>query len=239
MDDDDVFENLPDDPELAFCHLEALYKRQLENDVSSTDESSAISHFRARYINQIIAAAKALDINGIKDYEAPKSQSEVWSYYEVFATDVMNLIIQIRIGHARRKRFYSVALSSAEKEKIRHYISQIKQLIDASDLSKDKKDAIYKRLTNLELEIDKDRTRFELIAETVLGFARLSRDVEQEGAEPWWKWAKLIFGVVDEAKEKEEAARLPSPEERKRLAPPRRKPPTAEAAKDLDDEIPF
>lgn len=237
--DEALLDNLPEDPEMAFVHIEAYYKRELENDVANTDESSAISHFRARYINQIIATAKALDIAGIKDYEQPRAQREVWDYYEIFAADVMNLTIQIKIGHARRKRKYSVALSSPEKEKIRHYIAKIKLLVDESELSTEKKAVIYKRLSDLELEVDRDRTRFEAIADGFRGIARLSRDFEREGAQPWFKWAQLIFGVVDEAKEKEETAQLPAPEERRKLEPPRKEPPSVKRSDDLDDEIPF
>ena len=73
-------------------------------------------------------------------------------------------------------------------------------------------------------------------------FARLSGDVEREGAEPWWKWVKLIFGEIDDAKENEPEARLPSPEERKRLDPPRKQLPAPQndrGSGDLDDDIPF
>jgi hypothetical protein len=99
-----------------------------------------------------------------------------------------------------------------------------------------------RNLSELTLEIDRDRTRFEIVADATRSMARLSGDVEREGAEPWWKWVKLIFGVIDEAKEHEPQQSLPAPEERRRLEAPRKQLPLRSTNLDagtVDDDIPF
>ena len=68
------------------------------------------------------------------------------------------------------------------------------------------------------------------------GLAGISKDVAEEGAEPWWKWAKLIFGEVNEAKDAE--PQLPKPNEVKRIEPPRKELPKP-LDRNLDDEVPF
>jgi hypothetical protein len=237
-----IYENLPDEPELAFVVLERHFKERLESDIEGSDQGNVISYFKQRYCNQVIAAAKSLEVDHIKDYSAPQGGQSNWEFYDQFETDVMNLVIQIQINHARRRKKYSVAFDSSAKQKIRHYIEQIRLMVEQSRVSEVKRDAIFKLLSALTLEIDRDRTRYEVIADAVRGIARLSGDVEREGAEPWWKWVKLIFGEVDEAKESEPQSTIPPPEERKRLESPRKQlpsPRTDIGDRNLDDEIPF
>ena len=113
----------------------------------------------------------------------------------------MNFVNQIQINHARRRKKESVYFDGAAKQKIRHYIEEIRLMVEQSLVPQNKRDAIFKKLSELTLEIDRERTRFEVVADAIRGVARLSGDVEREGAEPWWKWVKLIFGEIDEAKD--------------------------------------
>ncbi|MEJ6848609.1 hypothetical protein V3589_20655 [Sinorhizobium fredii] len=235
---DDIFENIPDDDQKAFVYLEGIYRRELEEELE-TQNNGTYEYYRTKYINNVVAAARALEIDGVRDYEAPRSSSNNWEYYEEFSLYVANVITQINIGHARRSRAYSVHLDTAEKRKIRHYVEQIKAVVENSNASTEKRDEIFKKLNALLLEIDRDRTRLEVIADGVRSVARLSGDVEREGAEPWWKWVALIFGIVDEAKEKEGQSSLPAPSERKRIEAPRKQLPKPQSNRDMDDDIPF
>ena len=240
--DDSIYDNLPDDREQAFLMLESRFKSQFEADVERIEDGDTLAYYRQRYCNQVIAAAKSLEIEHIRDYSLPTDESSIWAFFSRFEIDVMNLIIQIRINHGRRLKKYSVVLDATAKQKIRHYIEQIRDIVEQSDLPQNKRDVVFKKLSELTLEIDRDRTRFEIVADSVRGFARLSGDVEREGAEPWWKWVKLILGEIDEAKEKEPPPSIPAPEERKRLEPPRKEPPAPSnksSRRDLDDDIPF
>jgi hypothetical protein len=239
--DDEIFDSLPDDPELAFVHLENHYKSEMETAIENSNESQVVIYHKTRYMHQVIAVATSLDIVAIKEYTIPSKQDNIWEFYEKFSLAVLNLTIQIRIAHAKRRKKYSVSFSSAEKQKIRHYLNQIKELIDESNCPIEKREAILKRLNDLAEEVDKDRTKLEKIADNLRYLARLSGDVERDGAEPWWKWVKLIFGIVDDAKEKENenSGTLPKPNERKKIEAPKTEIDGPEAERDLDDEVPF
>ncbi|GAB5486304.1 MAG: hypothetical protein Pars93KO_27380 [Parasphingorhabdus sp.] len=239
MDIEDIYDNLPDDPQLAFAQLEGHFREEVQSKIEQSDQSNEINEYQLQYINQVTAAARALRIGQLSAYEVPFNENNIWQLYSRFRSDVENLVIQIRIHHSRRKRQFSVALEEPEKQRIRHYIEQIRQMVEESDYSQDKKDAVFKKLSELTLEIDRDRTRFEIVADGVRKLAKLSGDVEREGAEPWWKWVKLIFGVVDDAKEKETDRSLPAPEEQKKLEAPRKELPKPYSPRDMDDEIPF
>lgn len=237
-----IYDDLPEDHEKAFVYLERQFRVQLDDSLRDNDQSNYDAYCKRKYMSAVIAAAKSLEIPGISDYTAPYDDRGVWDAFEGFETDVMNLTIQIEINHARRRKKYSVAFDSAAKQKVRHYIEQIRTAIEQSDLQQGKRDAIFKKLSELTLEIDRDRSRFEVIADTIRSAARLSGDVEREGAEPWWKWVKLIFGEIDDAKDKESQTSLPAPQEWKRLEPPRKQLPSPKerrAGRSFDDEIPF
>lgn len=236
----DVYDDLPDDPESAFVLLEQYYRSQMDEDVHGSEESSHIAYCRRKYMSAVVAAAKSLNIPGIEGYVVPYEESEIWAAFDVFETDVMNLSIQIKINRSRSRKKFSVSFDPSAKQKIRHYIDQIKSEVDKTDLSKEKKDSIFKRLNQLVLEIDRDRTRFEIVADGLLGVAKLSGDIEREGFEPWWKWVKLILGEVEGAKSAEVQSALPSPENRKRLQAPRKQlAPPPKKNSTLDDDIPF
>ena len=237
--DQSIYDDLPDDHEKAFVYLEKKFRAQLEKSLENNDQSSFDAYSKRRYMSSVIAAATSLGIPGIKDHTISYDDRGIWDAFDIFENDVVNISIQIEINHARRKKKYSVALDSVTKQKIRHYIEQIRTAVDASDLSQDKRDAIFKKLNELMLEIDRDRTRFEVVADGIRRIARLSGDVEREGAEPWWKWVKLIFGEIDDAKEKEPSATLPAPAERKQLEAPKKQLPSPKSDGDLDDKIPF
>lgn len=234
-----LYDDLPDDPQLAFAHLENHFREEAQTKIEQSDQGQEITEYQLQYINRVTAAARALGIDQLAAYEVPFNETNLWKIYSRFRTDVENLVIQIRIHHSRRKRQFSVALEGAQKQRIHHYIEQIRQLVTDSNCSQDKKDKVFKKLAELALEIDRDRTRFEIVADSIRKIAKLSGDVERDGAEPWWKWVKLIFGVVDDAKEKEPDSSLPAPEERKKLEAPRKQIPAPKKGADLDDEIPF
>ena len=126
----------------------------------------------------------------------------------------------------------SAGFSEAQKTKLHALIEKMRSEVDQSGAHQDKKDKIFNILSILAKEVSKDRTGFGRFADLARALAGLSKEVEQEGAQPWWKWFKLAMGVVDDAKEKEPA--LPAPEEPKRIEPPKKQLPKPD-----NDEIPF
>jgi hypothetical protein len=239
MTEDEIYQNLPDDPHLAFVHLEQFYRGKYEEMASELDNGNAINFQQMTYLNKVIAAAKIFEIPAIQDYELPENDRNLWEFANVFTRDIESLIVQIRISSNKKFKQFSVALSPTEKAKARHFIDQLDILVDSSDCEQDKKQAIKNKLKELRAEIDADRTRFDRITDKIRSIARLSGDVEREGAEPWWKWVKALLGVVDESKEKESQTSLPSTFEKKRLEPPRKQLPSFSRTRDLDDEVPF
>ena len=220
----DYFDELPYDPEDAFIFLEERFRADLEqiapSDVSDFDLQT--------YISQTLGAADALGINALSAYQGIAiDQIE----YAPFQHTVTKLITQLHIRSSVKRRILSAGFSEAQKTKLHALIEKIRGEVDQSDAHQDKKDKIFNILSVLAKEVSKDRTGFGRFADLARALAGLSKEVEKEGAQPWWKWFKLAMSVVDDAKEKELA--LPAPEEPKRIEPPNKKLPKP------DDEIPF
>lgn len=239
MNEDEVYDNLPEDPGLAFVKLEKLYRHKFNQATELEQENSSFNFHQATYLNEVIAAAKVLEIPGIKDYELPESEANLWDFARLVRRDIESLVIQIRITRSQTVNRYSVALSASEKEKARHFISQLDALVDSSDCTTEKKEALKKKLNDLRGEFEQDRTRFDRIADKIRSIASLSGDVEREGAQPWWPWIKALFGVIDEAKQNEERLNLPRHTEQKKIEAPRKQLPNPKKPRDLDDEVPF
>lgn len=231
----DEYPELPDDNELAFLHLEAEFRKDF--DAKTSDQNTNGEFEAADYMNKTIAAAAALEITALDGYRAiPFNKKDFGEEFWTFLRAVDSVIIQIRIHGSRRSKGNSVGLSEEQKTKIHALIEKIRAAVEESTAETAKKEKLFNILAHLAREVSKPRTSLARFGDLARGLAGISRDVAEEGAEPWWKWAKLIFGEVDEAKGKD--PQLPKPEEIKQIEPPRKELPKPKG-RDLDDEIPF
>jgi hypothetical protein len=233
---DEELQSLPEDPDQAFAKFEQIARTRLFEALRNAQgyESEAL---QLEYMNQVVGAANAFGIEGVRDLKVPVTNSFVYNHYADFLRQVDNYTIQIRIHAVGRSRRYSVALDGPTKLKVRHYIAQIKGLIESAGLPADKKDALLRKLSSFVDELDRTRTTFQAVAEMWLAFCGVVGE-GFEKLEPARKWLDSIANVMGKAKELEDLnrPRLPGPEERPRLEPPRK---DSSTSKSPDDEMPF
>jgi hypothetical protein len=140
--------------------------------------------------------------------------------------------IKTQIEFTRNPPRNSVALNSAEKQILRHYVEQIKQVIDESNLVIAKKERLYDALNAFVVELDRDRTPLQSFSDVVVGLARTGGEAINE-LEPAWKWVKLIGNVLGSRQENEQPT-LPRPPTPKQIEPPK-----SPKKDEFDEEIPF
>lgn len=227
-------DELPDDDYAAFMMLEREFRDEFDVNINSQD--SNYEHHAADYMNKTLAAAKALGIEALLHYEVNTSGRGFSDAFSLFRRDVDNILVQMRIHNSRRSKALSVGLSPEQKTKISALMDKVRSEIEISTATVGKKEKLYSMIFDLLEEVNKPRTSFERFGDLARGLAGISKEVAQEGAEPWWKWFKAALGVVDEAKEAE--PQLPKPPEVKRIEPPRKELPKP-SRPELDDEIPF
>jgi hypothetical protein len=240
---DDDYIDLPEDEELAFLQIEKECRALLNKRIDEARDDSPFLEYYQDYINSTLAGAHGLQIDHFSKWETPtfkqniaSTHDQVYDTYRAFSLAVAEYTMQVRIRHSRRAKRYSVAIDSATKSKIRHHLTQLKELTEKLEIPIAKREAIYAKIVALEMEMERERTRFEVIAALVLETASV---VGQAGEklEPWRKWIDSIASLFGHAKDKDtQHPSLPLPEDRKRLDPPKRDLPSPPPD---DSEIPF
>ena len=130
-----------------------------------------------------------------------------------------------------------MAFDAATKQKIRHYLGQIRNIVDQLDVNEHKKEKLFNKIDDLATEVDRDRTRYEIFGAFVIAASGTIGEAYNKVEPAVASIAHLFWG----AKEKDEIPALPAPTKRKAIAPPPAQKPTASARRPttLDDEIPF
>jgi len=228
---DKDFDNLPDDPNESFVLLEQKLRDILITRLEDEDQGFAIDAYYVDYINGVVGLRDALAIEILESVSAEAVSGDAFAVYRRATLEIDRFAMGVRLGTADRRKRYTVGLTEAEKRKIRHHLEQAKVVVDEAILSKDKRDYLYKRLNDIVLEVDRDRTRLEILSYRVSQLA--------EAGEPFWKWIRLMFGVVGSAKEREQTQTLPGPRARPQIEAPRKRPQPQPTFDELDDEIPF
>jgi hypothetical protein len=240
----DEIEDLPQDPNSAFVafvrHASARLGERL-NQLSGIDEQLAYNEAeeaRHGFMNVLIAAAKRYQISPFSAYELPLFENFSVNAYRSFRADLDHYLTQMVLDNAIRERGNSVDLSSRAKDRIRSHVHGLKMCIDNADLSEAKKEALLKKLSLFEAELEK--RRLGLLAVTVVALEIM--------ALPGGAWAtydmvqKLTANILSEVGEakvaEDEARRLAPSEPPHKLLPPRNADDDI-GASNADDDIPF
>ncbi len=199
----------------------------------------------------MLAARSALNLEILTNWSVPSSNTDVIGAFNAFTSEVDNFTMQVKITNARRRKLYSVALNAKTKEEIRDYLNKIRSVIDVLEVSDRKREALYKKLSALQEELDRSRTRFEVVAAFILESSDIA---EEAGAKLKFirEWMDSISRLMGRADGEEKAQQhLPRQEETKRIESTAKKSsasgrktapdplPPKKGGADLDDEIPF
>jgi hypothetical protein len=232
--DDEFLASLPEDSEEAFELLEAELRARAN---AETDPQYGGRDERAwrGYVIELHSFIQEHDLDvsfELGDYLPPVTDT-FWARLGGLEQEIRIYISRARHRRAKARRGAPVAyvvLDSAEKRKLRQYIDKIREVVEASDISQNKKEAIFKRLNELQEEIDREKTKSEtafaayLVAKRELGDAA--------GAVANW-FDKIVTTL---AKATPFIKAIKGPEEQKKLPAPEKKTPEAET---IDEEIPF
>jgi hypothetical protein len=231
--DDIDYDSLPEDPHQAFLAIERLLRQNLATRLTNTEQKYWFSAY-FDYVNNIQAAAEALDLRFLSDWKKQSFSDMSEGLFRNFLADVDKFITKTRITQGRRTKGYSVAFDAAAKAKIRHFLDQIREIVDKAEIDDRKREALYARIAALQAEVDRSRTRFEALGAYFVETAGLLGEAGKK-IEPLTNSIAKVFGI---AKSAEDAAlSLPKAPELRKLNPPL---PLPDPLNDsIDDDIPF
>ena len=233
MDEEEVYATIPADPELAFLHLEKYFKRVLDVQIERAGNDGPSNVVYVEYIGKVLAAISELGLeSAVVKQTIPAIEDVTYQTYQNFSKDVEHYKTTLKIRNARRMQGYSVQLDTATRAKITHHIQQLRDIFQKLEVDEEKKDALLKTLNDLQKEVDRNRTRFDVFASLVMAVADTAGEaIERSHVRPLLdSIARVIWGV----KKDEEMKRLPPRAEPKQIEPPR-----LLKRGDMDDEIPF
>lgn len=245
-------EALPEEPREAFVAFvmkaeEVLEQRTRDEVQVSNDEAwRYVNDERHSFMNIVVAAAKRYGITEFEQRGVPSPTSFGHDDYSEFRSELDHYLTQIYIDNSIRAKRDAVPLQPKAKERIRSYVLELRNCIDQADMSDAKREALHKRLTAFEAELEKARL-------SLLAVTRVTLELMALGSGAWQATDityKLISNVMHEVAmakaEDDETRQLPHSTAPAMLSPPRppqttreRKSVPAFEAGGMDDDIPF
>lgn len=232
------FDSLNDDAEQAFIQLERHFQAELGLHLHGANNNSARESAHIEYMSKTIAAASACGIDIGGDWQIPSHGSEfsVIDTIKDFQSGVHRVILQIKIMRARENKQNTYVLSGPDKEKIRHFVDRIKEIIDNAKLSVDKHDSLFGYLDKFIKAVDQQRTNPQALSALLIGMANTGGEMARK-LKPARDLIVSIAKVFTPYQERDEAKRqISPPAERRRIEHK----PTAEIRRKPEEEdLPF
>ena len=160
----ELYSTLPRDPEQAFLLLERHFREECEQRIAQMSNDDNIRVFYVDYIAQVLAAISELGLTNEFNDRVPAIEDVDYNTYLNFSKDVKHYRTSLEIRHGRRLQGHSVAFDLATKEHVKHHIGQLRSIFEKLELEDKKRDALFARLNDLQIEVDRSRTRFDAYA---------------------------------------------------------------------------
>jgi hypothetical protein len=232
--DEDPYENLPEDPELAFLKLEAHYRAVCDKRLDAAGQSERSDVIYVDYMAKVLGAINELGLEPNFQSDVPSIEDVDYNTYLNFNKDVEHYCTVLRIRNSRRVQGYSVQFDQAAKQKIHHHLGQLREMFGRLEVEDKKKESLLFKLDDLQRDVDSNRTRFDRLAALSIEAASVTGEALEKSKvlDILDAIARVFWGAQTE-KQKQ----IPAPPKQKRLEPPRdqkKSPPPAD-----DDDIPF
>jgi hypothetical protein len=224
---DDELDDLSDDDEIAFVQYEAIVRRSMERlrDSNSWDAERSYATHMIAFVD-----SRPTEFNFTKP---PYGDSDFGEWFTGFLQAIDTVKASLRLKHAaRKKRNVSVLSLSLEfKTQIGGHLTAIRKIVfEADHLPESKRDALIRRIDNLQHEVDRERTKtdaamalwLELTSAISKGATNLDPAIDR---------LTRIVKVLSLQKDESEIKAIKGPSKPKQLAPPDQTIP--------DEDIPF
>jgi hypothetical protein len=241
---DPIYDDLPDEEELIFLKLESAFRETCERNVIELQRNEENGYFPAeqylRYMRQTTAIATELQLGILHDVPMPNAEDFSISDYRNFLGQVDYWRTVFSVRHARRSSGYSVRFDARTRSIINHHLGQIREIIQRLEVDEWKRDSLLNCLDALQVEIDKNRSGYEVFGAFVIEISGVLGEAA-DNLKPVQRLIDSVAGLIWGTKHAEQTKSLPSRAPRKQIPGPKTEPPKMPRGKrsDMDDEIPF
>jgi hypothetical protein len=236
---DEDIDALPSDPDAAFVQYEAILREAVRTE--NVRDRNPGWDVEREYVAHILAFVDTRDLPLDLPRNPPGDGSAFSEWYQIFirAVDYYKAVARLQVSARKRQNVAVLMLSLDFKTQIGGHLTAIRKIVAEAEMSENKRDAIFRRINNLQEEVDRDRTRTEAAMALWLDLtSAISKGAKN--LDPAIDRLERIIKVFAKAKDESEEKALMAPPERKRIAPPTSPVEQPQAEKpSMDDEIPF
>ncbi len=151
------FDNLPEDDEQCFVEFEAICRRNMTRMSNQDTRANFDQSVQAQYMAAVSSVAVECGLTHLSQPHTLESDNGFYENFSRFSLAVQGEVARIRIRGRRSRGSLSVQLMDNTRTKIRHYISRLREIIDASDLPAARKAALRGKLNELVEELERRR----------------------------------------------------------------------------------
>lgn len=212
---DDQLEDLPEDDFEAFIAFDELLRAQFKFGRLDAKGERA-------YATHMLAFAEARNIDLDVEDEVPTQDGAFRLFFQRLISRVDVTRQKLRLARAAHRRVNGTTfrIGTDFKTQIGGHLIAIRNIVQkANHLSDDKRDAIFARIEKLQGEVNRDRSKAEVIVGLWLDVtSAISKGAEN--LDPAIERLERIMKIFGLARDEDAAARLPAPEAPKQIPPP-------------------
>jgi hypothetical protein len=243
-----------DDAHEAFAQFVRIAQTKLSQRVanlSADDDQRSwqlCNDARHGFMNIVVAAAKKFEVEPIASIIMPRNQDYDDHTFRQFQSDLDFFVTQLVLDNRSKAKRDSVTVTTELKAKVKTYVHHLRETIEKSDLSEDKRRKLLDRLDAFEAELETRRLSLMTVTLVAIALASAPGGIWSTG-EAAQRLVANIFKIVGETKNADDEARkrLVPAEKPKAIAPPRgpeqktthHRRASAQKSADMDDDIPF
>jgi hypothetical protein len=213
---DHQLEELPEDDLEAFIAFDAILREQFKFGRSQNMKAER------EYAVYMLAFSEQRKIDLDVEDELPAKDIEFKPYFDRLISRVNVTKEKIRLAQAAQRKINGTTFRIATnfKAQIGGHLNAIRNIVEKSDhLSEDKRDAIFARIEKLQAEVNRDRTKSEVVVGLWLDITSAISN-GAKNLDPAIDRLERIMKILGVARDDDATARLPAPQEPKQIPPP-------------------
>jgi hypothetical protein len=223
------------EPEHKFCVIERIQRQRLVDAERDSDHNNPPIFDDYDYMVAVLAAAEEYGIDELVDYNLPwRGDQNYDQRCRMFRAQATRLSHRFLLRYGTKNK--TVALDTATKKKISHWLSKVRELIQNAEIAAEKKDRLFALVDDLQAEVNRERTPVRAAGDLWMTVCTYVGKGFKE-LEPVAQFVQQIGSAIGIANDSEATRpRLPGRRDPKRIEPPKKDNPFD---KELDDEMPF
>jgi len=170
------YENAPEDDQSAFLYLEETARQRMYEAFDEDQNGNVYYPLRDEYMTRVSGLAQTFDVPGV---EFDPDYNNFDNEFHRFINAVDYQTTQLNALQSKAARRTAIRIAAADRTKIQHHLGIVREAIEKSELSKKRRNAILKRLDEIEAELAKAKSNMGIILVGITVVVGFASDIDQ------------------------------------------------------------